>query len=604
MKKRLIAGIALMLALVCLCAHAFAADADPIKISIELSETNFPAPKEITVSIQVTNTGDTDMPGPVTVYYPNGKQIEEFGTPTLAAGQSKSCTFTWQVTQKQLDSGKIVFPFKYPVFNESGELLNKTRNMGVGIIYTGAVASVEINRTVTPTTAGKGQQVAVTYDVVNSGNIDITDIVIKENKSISSKTGTIDAIAAGEKGSYTFYVNMGTKDLTSQATITYKANGKTQEVKKEAVTIKYGEVYLKGTLKADKKGGLTGDTVALTLTLQNTGKTDYTNVTVTDPVLGEVFSGQTVKAGEKLPLETTVTISGTQDYQFRITAQDAEGNTIETSSDRLTLTAIDPSQKIALQVNITADRTEVYELPGVVRFTVDVTNLGATDVSDVTVYAVDQALYTFETIPAGATKTFVRDVAVSMAGQYQFVAKCRNQLNEVIEFTSNVLPIGYTRPTAAPTAEPVITPVPPAYATMPRTDDLPAYYGTVENVLGTAKLVLAALAGVCLVLFAIGAVRHGQAKRASARAIDHLEGGVSSRDYEHRPSKHSRNSNFDVPEQDDSQFEQVNRSEEASDVMAETLAKLYDNQPAEQAQPEVTVEEVAPQTDDTTDANA
>ena len=45
-------------------------------------ETNqFSAPKEITVSISVTNVGESDMPGPVTLYYPSGKQVEEFGSP-------------------------------------------------------------------------------------------------------------------------------------------------------------------------------------------------------------------------------------------------------------------------------------------------------------------------------------------------------------------------------------------------------------------------------------------------------------------------------------------------------------------------------------------
>ena len=210
MKKRLIAGIVLLLAMVCLCAHAFA-DTDPIKVSIELSETKFAEPKEITVFIQVTNTSEADMPGPVTLYYPNGKQIDEFGAPTLTAGQSKSYSYTWQVTQSHLDSGKLVFPVKYKMYNDAGELINKTKNMTVLFTYTGAVASVEINRTIAPTTAGRGQKVSITYDVVNSGNIDITDVTIKENSSISSKTGAIDAIAAGEKASYTFTVTMGTR---------------------------------------------------------------------------------------------------------------------------------------------------------------------------------------------------------------------------------------------------------------------------------------------------------------------------------------------------------------------------------------------------------
>ena len=56
MKKRLIAGFVLLLAVMCLCVHALAED--PIKVSIELSETKFAAPKDITVNMQVTNTRD------------------------------------------------------------------------------------------------------------------------------------------------------------------------------------------------------------------------------------------------------------------------------------------------------------------------------------------------------------------------------------------------------------------------------------------------------------------------------------------------------------------------------------------------------------------
>lgn len=581
MKKRLIAGFVLLLAMVCLCAHALADD--PIKVSIELSEYKFAEPKDIAVTIKVTNTGTTDMPGGVQLYYPNGKQIEDFGEPTLTAGQSKDYSFTWSVTQANLESGRLVFPVKYLMYNESGELINKTKNFTVLFTYTGAVASVEINRVITPTTAGKGQEVSVTYDVVNSGNIDITDITIKEHSSISSKTGTIDAIAAGEKASYTFTVKMGTKDLTSQATITYKANGKTQTEKKDAATISYGEVNLTGTLSADKKGGIVGDAVTVTLQLKNTGKVDYTNVTVADPALGEIFAGQTVKAGETVKLEKTISIAATQDYQFTITAQDPDGNTVETASDRLTLTAVDPSQKIALVVNAAADQETVYEIPGDVRFTISVTNQGAVDVSNVTVYAVDTALYTFDKIAAGETKTFVRDVAISMAGQFQFVAKCKNQLNETAEFASNILPITFSTPTAEPTEAPLITPEPPVYATKPVTADVPEYFGTIENVLDIAKWVLAGLGGVCLLLFAVGAVAHAKMKRNAAKVVDQLEGGAY-RDYYDRPR--NRKTREVQPAE---QAENPIADEEPGDVMAETLAKLYPDREAEK--PEVVIEE-------------
>ena len=92
MKRRLIVCLVMILALVAGLASTAAAEAevDSLKVSIELSSSKLAEPKEITVSIQVTNTGDADMPGPVTLYDPSGKMVEEFGSPTLTAGASKS----------------------------------------------------------------------------------------------------------------------------------------------------------------------------------------------------------------------------------------------------------------------------------------------------------------------------------------------------------------------------------------------------------------------------------------------------------------------------------------------------------------------------------
>ena len=50
----------------------------------------------------------------------------------------------------------------------------------------------------------------------------------------------------------------------------------------------------------------------LTLTLKNSGNLDFTNVTVTDPSLGTVFSDVTVKAGETVTLDKEVTITKSQ----------------------------------------------------------------------------------------------------------------------------------------------------------------------------------------------------------------------------------------------------------------------------------------------------
>lgn len=589
MKQRLIVCLAvIMTVLFVLAGTACANTTDNYNIAIEISPDTLAEPKEVAVSIKVTNVGETDMPGPVTLYYSNGKQVEEFGSPTLTAGSSKSWSGTWAVTQEQLESGRVTFKLKYSIYNDAGDLVNKTVNFGREIQYTGVVSSVEINRTITPTTARKGQEVSVTYDVINTGNVDVTDVTIKEK--ISSKSGKIDSVPAGEKASYTFTATMGTKDLTSQGTITYKSGGKTQTEKKEAATIKYGEVKLTASLSADKKGGATGDSVKLTLKLKNSGTVDFQDLTVTDPLLGEVFTGQAVVAGQTVTLEKDVPISETADYQFTVKGTDAAGNAVETATERVSVTAIDPSQVVMLTVEATADPEVVYVLPGTVKFHVKVTNVSAIDVEDVTVSASGVTLYTFPSILAGETREFTRDVQVSMAGQFRFDAKVKNKLNETETFESNIIPIAYELPTAEPTEAPLATPAKPVYEDLPTSDGLPEYVSTMQNVLNVLYKVFLVAGVACLALLAVGVVRRIQANIHSAQAQDHYTERGAYRDYtqpaQEKKDKKSHKAAADK-EETSPEDELAEAGHADSELMAETLRKLY---PDENKTAAVTVE--------------
>ncbi|MDO5436300.1 MAG: hypothetical protein Q4G19_08015 [Clostridia bacterium] len=590
-KKRLLFAIAacLVLALLCVFGAAVAED-DQVKLSMDMSENQFTGPKEITVSITVTNGGDTELPGAVTLYYPSGKRIEEFGAPVLATGASKNWTGTWTVTESQLKEGKISFTVRYSVYDENGELKGKQKKFSKKITYVGAEPAVTINRTILPTTAQNGQEVTVTYEILNTGNVDITNVIIKENSGISSKSGTIESVKIGEKANYTFSTTMGKKDLTSAATVTYTAAGKTYTAKKESATIKYGTVKLTATLSADKKGGAPGETVKLTLKLKNSGTVDYTDVNVTDAVLGTVFSNQTVPAGETVTLEKDLTITESQDLQFIITAQNATGEPLETATGKVGIIATDPTQQIVLNVDAKADRNIVYQLPGSVRFTVTVANASTVDVKNVTVKAVDKTLYTFPLIAAGESKSFTRDVQISMDGQYQFTASCKDQLSQTLTFYSNILPIAYTMPTPVPTEAPIVTPPAPVYEKIPTDVEMPGWMTTFVSVSGTAKYIFGGVAAVLLVLLLIGAVRRIAKKKHSAAAQDHLERG-SYRDYSVKPKGNKRNVVEDRLDTDTADTATAEGGEETpesttvqdSELMAETLRRLYDKKPAEEA---------------------
>ena len=591
-RKRLLLALVLGIALVLLCASAALAD-DPMKVSMELSTNKFSAPRSITVSITVTNVGDVDMPGPVTLYYPSGKKVEEFGSPTLAVGASKNWSGEWTVTQKELEAGKITFKIKYSVYSdevdENGEntLVNKTKNFSKKIQYTGADPELEIERTIMPQTAQKGQEVSVTYEITNVGPVDVSGITIKENTTISTKSGTIDSIAAGETGRYTFTAVMGTKDLTSNATISYKAGGKTFTSKVDSATVKYGEVKLSATLTADKKGGAPGDTVKLTLKLKNSGTTDFTNVTATDAALGTVFSNEKVPAGETLALEKELTITETQDIQFTVKGEDGTGKEVETATGRISVIATDPTQQIVLNLEASADRDKVYKLPGTVRFSFVLHNDSAVEVKNVTVKAVETPLYSVESIPAGESVSFIRDTEVSMAGSYQFTASCKDVLGQTLNFDSNAIPIAYAEPTPVPTEAPLVTPPAPATEPLPTDQPEPEWLDQAEGVAGIAKWILAGVGGLLLLLLLIGAVRRGKSRSDSKKAMDHLE-GATYRDYGTKPKHRRSEINNGGTEADHAAAAENENSAHSSELMAETLKRLYDEKA-----PEQTVKEAA-----------
>ena len=589
-RKHLIPGLILALALLLLCVSSALAADDPLKVSMELSTNRFTEPKEITVSISVSNVGESDLPGPVTLYYPSGKQVEEFGSPTLTVGTSKSWTGPWKVTQKELEAGRITFKLKYSLYNDEGTLVNKTKNFSLRLIYTGAEPELTINRTIRPMTAQKGQEVTVTYEIENTGDADVTGVTIKENNAVSQKTGTIDAIAAGEKASYTFTATMGSRDITSSATVSYKSGGKSYSQKVEAAVIKYGEVKLTASVTADKKGGAPGDTVKLTLKLRNSGTVDFTNVTITDDNLGEVFKDLTVKAKETVTLTHDMTITETQDVQFTVNAEDATGVPVETATGKVNVIATDPTQQIVLSVHAEADRNAVYQIPGNVQFTITVTNESAVDVKNITVKAVDTTINTYDLIEAGDSRTFTRTMAVSMAGTYQFTATCRDQLDQQLSFGSNMLLISLEQPTAEPTEAPIATPPAPQYEEVPETYEdldparkLPGWVDQVESIADQIKWILAGVVAVLVILLLIGAIRRGAQKRHSNQAMDHLE-GANYRDYSTEPKRNKRSviSGKDPVEKKAAEEEQTENTAQDSELMAETLQRLYkDSAPAE-----------------------
>lgn len=113
---------------------ALAEEDCPIELRMELSQTRFTEPAEVMVDIVVTNVSDQDMPGPMALYYPNGKIIAEFGTPTLKAGETRTWEGRWTVTEEQLKQGRVIFAIQFTTL-ENDSITRKVRSYYTPVVW-------------------------------------------------------------------------------------------------------------------------------------------------------------------------------------------------------------------------------------------------------------------------------------------------------------------------------------------------------------------------------------------------------------------------------------------------------------------------------------
>ena len=131
MKKMLI----LLLALLCMVPPVFAEESCPLEFQMELSQTQFAEPGEVTVTISVTNVSGADMPGPMALYWPDGRIIEEFGLQTLLADETRIWQGVWNVTAEQLNAGKVYFAAQYTRAAADGSLGRKVQGFYTAVAW-------------------------------------------------------------------------------------------------------------------------------------------------------------------------------------------------------------------------------------------------------------------------------------------------------------------------------------------------------------------------------------------------------------------------------------------------------------------------------------
>ena len=571
---------------------------DNINFTLSVEPSSLTAPGPVTVSVRVVNAGETDMTEPVMLYDPSGALVPTFGDggqALIKKGDYVTAQHTYNVTQQQLDEGKLTYMLSYNDVDASGSVVVKSLSASAALTFTGTAPRLTVNRTIDPEVVRNGKTASVTYELYNAGNVNLTTIKVTE--TLTGKTQTVDRLTPGETKTLTFSTRMGNQNLKSRASITYKAAGSSETLteKVEEVTIPVAAPNLAVQLEQVGQANV-GEPAVLRMTFVNAGNVSYSNVTVKDYKKGEMFTGVDIPAGATVTQEKEITLDKPDTFKFIATLHDNTGETREMSTDEVKVQVFDPEKSLTLTLNLTCDHETVTQVPATVRFTLNVTNNAEVTAKNVSIRHGDVRMYTIGELASGQSISLQWDVAISQAGKFRFTAYAQDGVGNDVTFESNTLQITYSMPTEAPTEAPIVT-VPPLVTVAPPTqaDVNPVLTGA-GNLFLTVATVLGVLCAACAALFAVStAVRAGK-RRRSENAYDHLD-LAGSRDYTETRAQESSvvETEETVMDEDDAPAadegtEEASVEDAPREMPHEKLLNSLEDEDA--PEPEVTVEDV------------
>ena len=536
----------------------------PVSATLTLNPDAIAEPGTVTAQIQVTNISGADMTRPVSLYDPYGKLVSVFGKggeATLKKDASTTVSAQVRVSQEMLDQGQVTFTLHWQ--DDAGR---EVALPVVGTIgYSGETAGLRVMRYFTPQVVRSGQTVRITYELTNTGETTINTVTVQEK--LVKKPQTIRSLAAGDTQKVEFSAKMGSEDLISGATITYRVSSGSPQEKTvmDDLVIPVAVKNLSASLSLDRTSVDIGQNIVLTLTITNGGNITYSNVTATDKNLGTIFEGLEILPGATVTESKELTVTGPASYQLKLNLNDNTGMTNSYDTNTVSVSAFDPEKELLLTLLLTSDKESIVSAPEQVAMTLVVTNTSNVDCRNVSITHAGVQIYTIPILAAGQSVTVKRDYMVSQAGQFRFKATTKDTVNNTVEFESNTLSLSVARQTPAPTPVPTPT-IAPLVTLEPVTwDNVSQPLRIMRNVLYTASWVLGIAAAAVLLLFLISTFVRAKKKHDSNSAYDHLD-LAEKRDYS-QPADEDAEGGDEEPETASSR-EEMPETDEPADQAA------------------------------------
>ena len=256
-------------------------------------ESSFDGPgQQITYSYEVTNSGNVTLTSIVVTDPMAGLSAIDCSSPTLAVGDSETCTATYTTTQADVDRGSITNtatataspPSGPPVTAISTTTVPAALNPAVELAKSASVDDI----------SAAGTFITYTYKVTNSGNVTINSVSVTDPQPGLSAVTCPDPDLAPEAtedctATYTTtQADVDRGDIANTGTVTARGPLGQQLSDQASLTLPAMQQPAIGLVKSASITSFTlaGRPVTYIYTVTNTGNVTLTSVGVTDPMDG------------------------------------------------------------------------------------------------------------------------------------------------------------------------------------------------------------------------------------------------------------------------------------------------------------------------------
>ncbi len=371
------------------------------------------SPQDVTMTFVIENVTDRPVRN-VTLSSADGQLSEPIGQ--IGPGESQTLVRPHAVTEEELSAGEITYTVSHDPMIAGEAKINYP--LSARIARGEALPAVDFTRQLSSAFVTAGGQVTVTYRIVNTGNVALTGLRIRDE--LGDFTGRLERLDVGD--SKTFISRVTLNEAAQSAPVLEYAGPSGETVSKalEALPISLADSALDLSFSVGHTVFEDGTADAV-LILTNNGNVDYTGVTVLDDVYGGVIADALTLPSGGAPVEVSHTypLRGEGDYRWRVTGVSGAGEALDLRTETLTLSGESDEPRVAIRLEA-VPRTPRINRAGQVTFDFAIANDGNVMARDALLYEVNRGeIRRLAVVPTGAPS--VCSVGYEVTADDQFV---------------------------------------------------------------------------------------------------------------------------------------------------------------------------------------